>query len=75
MEGVQLAMGTDVLEAAGKILADPASPLSEVLYAALRLSECLRDTLRVAESRGARIPEPDDAYAGNGPELPAEAFG
>ncbi|MFJ3970769.1 hypothetical protein ACIPYR_21875 [Streptomyces parvus] len=75
MEAVQLGMGASVLESADKVLADPKSPHSEVRYTALRLSECLRDVLRVAESRGDRIPEPDDDDVEDGPSLPAEAFG
>ncbi|MEU6552791.1 hypothetical protein ABZ915_21265 [Streptomyces sp. NPDC046915] len=34
------------------------SPNVEVRYAAIRLSECLADVLRVAESRGRRLPTP-----------------
>ncbi|WP_349017430.1 hypothetical protein [Streptomyces cavernicola] len=75
MEDVQLEMGAEVLEAAAKILADPVSPHSEVRYVALRLAECLNDALRVAESRGARIPVPGDEEPQEGPTLAAEAFG
>nr|WP_282696638.1 hypothetical protein [Streptomyces sp. CC208A] len=75
MEAVQLGMGASVLESADKVLSDPKSPHSEIRYTALRLSECLKDALRVAESRGNRIPEPDDDDAEDGPTLPAEAFG
>ncbi|MEU6848277.1 hypothetical protein ABZ930_41125 [Streptomyces sp. NPDC046716] len=32
------------------------SPYGELRYTSLRLSRCLADTLRIAESRGARIP-------------------
>ncbi|WP_246203932.1 hypothetical protein [Streptomyces tailanensis] len=60
MEAVQLTMGTDVLGHARKVLDDPASPPTEVWYAGLRLAECLGDALRVAESRGLRLPTPDD---------------
>ncbi|KPC62435.1 hypothetical protein ADL29_19045 [Streptomyces chattanoogensis] len=75
MEDVQLAMAGEVQEAAAKVLGDPMSPHVEVRYAALRLSECLREVRRVAESRGARIPVPDDEATDDGPSLPAEAFG
>ncbi|WP_370411618.1 hypothetical protein [Streptomyces fradiae] len=75
MEAVQLGMGAALLEAADAILTDPKSPHSELRFTGLRLSECLRDALRVAESRGARIPEPDDEESADGPTLPAEAFG
>ncbi|WP_200307654.1 hypothetical protein [Streptomyces adelaidensis] len=60
MEAVQLTMGTDVLGHARKVLDDPASPHTEVRYAGLRLAECLGDALRVAESRGLRLPSPDE---------------
>lgn len=75
MEAVQLGMGVNVLESADRVLSDPKSPHSEVRYTALHLSECLRDALRVAESRGDRIPESDDEDHEDGPTLPAEAFG
>lgn len=60
LESVQLAIGTDVLGLARKVLDDPASPYSEVRYAGVRLAECLADALRVAESRGMRLPVPDE---------------
>ena len=40
------------------MLDDPASPYTEVRYAGIRLAECLTDALRVAESRGLRLPVP-----------------
>ncbi|WP_248001111.1 hypothetical protein [Streptomyces sp. RPA4-5] len=75
MEDVQLDVGTEVLEQSRPILANPMSPHSEVRYAALRLSECLDEAIRIAESRGDRIPLPDDEEAEDGPTLSAEAFG
>ncbi|MEU9626304.1 hypothetical protein AB0D89_05715 [Streptomyces luteogriseus] len=59
LEAVQLATGADVLGHARKVLDDPASPYREVRFAGLRLAECLTDALRVAESRGMRLPVPD----------------
>lgn len=59
MEAVQLAMGTDVLSHARTILGDPKASQGELRYVGARLSECLGDVLRVAESRGARLPVPD----------------
>lgn len=59
MEAVQLRMGSEVLGLARKVLDDPASPTTEVRYAGIRLAECLTDALRVAESRGLRLPAPD----------------
>ncbi|MEU9782249.1 hypothetical protein AB0H92_14975 [Streptomyces phaeochromogenes] len=59
LEAAQLATGADVLGLARTVLDDPASPYTEVRYAGLRLAECLVDALRVAESRGMRLPAPD----------------
>ncbi|WP_328838304.1 hypothetical protein [Streptomyces europaeiscabiei] len=59
LEATQLATGTDVLGLARAVLDDPASPYTEVRYAGIRLAECLTDALRVAESRGLRLPVPD----------------
>lgn len=58
-EARQLAVGADVLDAACRVLGDPLSPSVEVRYAAVRLTECLADVLRVAESRGRRIAAAD----------------
>ncbi|WP_234425965.1 hypothetical protein [Streptomyces kebangsaanensis] len=58
-EDLQLAEGSEVLVAARRVLGDPLSPNVEVRYAAIRLSECLADVLRVAESRGRRLPTSD----------------
>jgi hypothetical protein len=59
MEAVQLTMGTEVLSHARKILSDPKASTTELRYVGARLSECLSDALRVAESRGARLPMTD----------------
>lgn len=56
MEAVQLATGADVLKLARTVLDDAMSPYAEVRYAGIRLAECLSDALRVAESRGLRLP-------------------
>ncbi|MFF6995744.1 hypothetical protein ACFY93_12385 [Streptomyces sp. NPDC008313] len=55
----QLAEGLDVLRSARQVLGDPVSPNAEVRYTAIRLTECLADALRVAESRGRRLPLAD----------------
>lgn len=73
MEAAQLAMGRDMLTNAREVLDDPTSPNAAVRYAAVRLMECLGDALRVAESRGMRLPDPDDDEAENEPETAAEA--
>jgi hypothetical protein len=56
MEVAQLSMADDVLGEARKVLGDPLSPHAEVRYAGIRLAECLADVLRIAESRGMRLP-------------------
>jgi hypothetical protein len=47
--------GADVLVLARKVL-DPKAPCTEVRFAGVRLAECLSGVLRVAESRGMRLP-------------------
>ena len=59
MEAIQLGMGADVLKEARQVLDNPLSTHAEVRYAGHRLAECLRDALRVSESRGMRLPLPD----------------
>ncbi|WEH16995.1 hypothetical protein [Streptomyces sp. VNUA24] len=66
LEATQLATGTDVLGLARTVLEDPASPYTEVRYAGIRLAECLTDALRVAESRGARLPVPETEATDDG---------
>ncbi|EFL33087.1 conserved hypothetical protein [Streptomyces viridochromogenes DSM 40736] len=68
LEDLQLTTGTDVLGLARRVLEDPESPCTEVRYAGLRLAECLTDALRVAESRGMRLPAPgtEDTAGGEG---------
>ncbi|MDX3523858.1 hypothetical protein [Streptomyces scabiei] len=66
LEATQLATGTDVLNLARTVLEDPASPYTEVRYAGIRLAECLTDALRVAESRGARLPVPETEATDDG---------
>ena len=73
MEMVQLTMGADVLREASRVLGDPMSPNVAVRYSGVRLAECLRDALRVAESRGMRLPVPDDPDDENGAQSDAEA--
>lgn len=59
-EARQLAEGLDVCRSARRVLDDPLTPNAEVRYTAIRLTECLADALRVAESRGRRLPQGDD---------------
>ncbi|MCY0938391.1 hypothetical protein OTB74_30305 [Streptomyces sp. H34-S4] len=59
IEEVQLDMGEELLDYARKVIAPGATELSAVEYRwlACRLTEALTDALRVAESRGDRIPD------------------
>lgn len=57
-EARQLAAGAEALGCARLVLGDPMAPYAEVRYAAIRLGECLADALRVADSRGLRLPAP-----------------
>lgn len=52
----QLATAEQVLGHVGELLSDNSATAGELRYAARRLSECLADTLQVAQSRGARLP-------------------
>ncbi|MER8068969.1 hypothetical protein ABTZ59_11830 [Streptomyces sp. NPDC094034] len=69
MEAVQLTAGETVLSHAAEMLADQKVEVWELRFLGHRLCEALRDALRVAESRGARLPEvdhedgPDDSPA------------
>ncbi|MEU5594575.1 hypothetical protein [Streptomyces sp. NPDC020298] len=67
-EALQLAEGLEILVEARRVLNDPLSPNVDVRYAAIRLTECLADVLRVAESRGRRLPAPASPDEGSTPE-------
>nr|WP_308378876.1 hypothetical protein [Streptomyces sp. ISL-43] len=62
IEEVQLDMGEELLGYARQVVAPGAKELSAVEYRwlACRLTEALTDALRVAESRGDRIPDPSE---------------
>jgi hypothetical protein len=71
-EARQLADGLDVLACVRRVLEDPTSPNVEVRYGAVRLAECLADALRIAESRGRRLPR-SEGGEGDDPEPSARA--
>lgn len=73
MEAIQLGMGADVLKEARKVLENPLSTHAEIRYAGVRLAESLGDVLRVAESRGMRLPVPDGEEDENDAETLSEA--
>lgn len=58
VEAAQLGSGEQVLEGARAVLADPEAGERAVRFALTRATESLEDVLRVAVSRGARIPHP-----------------
>ncbi|MEU1214305.1 hypothetical protein ABZ424_18150 [Streptomyces sp. NPDC005790] len=59
LETVQLMTGAEVLAHARRMLDDSRASSGELRYAVRRLAECLDDALRVADSRGGRLPEPE----------------
>lgn len=61
MEAVQLRMGAELIEHAGALLGNPKAEAGELRFLSSRLVEALRDALRVAESRGGRLPVPDES--------------
>ncbi len=56
MEAVQLQMGTELIGHARLLLRDRKADARELRYLSNRLIEALQDALRVAESRGGRLP-------------------
>ncbi|MFD5392846.1 hypothetical protein ACFWJW_01090 [Streptomyces sp. NPDC127097] len=90
MEEAQLDSAAELGEEAHRILAGRAWTPGEIHLLALELATSLADVRRVAESRGARLPVPQDddnpkadeghgdrdiTEEGNRLRLPAEAFG
>ncbi|MFI6701009.1 hypothetical protein ACIBJC_18910 [Streptomyces sp. NPDC050509] len=58
MEDAQLDMAAELMGHAADMLADSKATSVQLRFLANRMSEALRDVCRIAESRGARIPEP-----------------
>lgn len=87
IESVQLGMAGDLLRHVSELLDDGKTTADQLRFALACMSHSLRDTKRIADSRGSRLPVPDDAPGsveaedddrndGSGPQLPAaEAFG
>lgn len=89
IESVQLGMAGELLDHAADMLSDGKVTIDQLHFLTRRLTEALRDVKRVAESRGARLPAPDDDPDvmdgqadsdhndgdSDGPQLPAESFG
>ncbi|MFV6027987.1 hypothetical protein [Streptomyces sp. NPDC056264] len=77
-EAIQLSLAAELLDHTSEVLEDTQAAPEELRALAHDLAESLRSTLRVAESRGHRLPLPGPDTHGNdtgGPMLPAAAFG
>ncbi|NUL02403.1 hypothetical protein HRW07_03900 [Streptomyces lunaelactis] len=59
VEAIQLGMGNELLSHAESMLAESKVTAEELSFLATHLIESLRDVLRIAESRGKRLPVPD----------------
>ncbi|MFD9111140.1 hypothetical protein [Streptomyces bottropensis] len=60
VEAVQLGMAGDLLDHAADLLDDAKATAPQLRFLAARLTESLHDVHRIARSRGARLPVPDD---------------
>ncbi|MEV5479833.1 MULTISPECIES: hypothetical protein [Streptomyces] len=69
LEELQLDTGAELLDHIEELLRAHRVSADELRFCVYRLAEALRDALRVAESRGRRIPlpedEPEDDMAGH----------
>ncbi|MEU3320458.1 hypothetical protein [Streptomyces sp. NPDC006785] len=77
-EAAQLDIAADLLEHAHEVLADESSAPEELRLVPSDLTGALGDALRVAASRGHRLPTPGTSDHGDSnevPHLPAGAFG
>ncbi|WP_250304193.1 hypothetical protein [Streptomyces sp. A 4/2] len=76
IEAAQLGTATDLLERATETLGDKDAEPQELRHLATALAEALHEVLRVATSRGHRLSTPiPSRQGGEGPHLPAAAFG
>ncbi|MES4901155.1 MULTISPECIES: hypothetical protein [unclassified Streptomyces] len=71
IEALQMSMGRELLDHARALLGDRKASAGELRFLADRLCEALREVLRVAESRGGRLPEHGEECAA-GPDDPNE---
>ncbi|WP_326694379.1 MULTISPECIES: hypothetical protein [unclassified Streptomyces] len=77
-EAMQLGMAAELLEHAAGVLGHGAMEPNELLLLVVNMSGALRDALRVAISRGHRLPSTDARSreeSNQDPQLPAAAFG
>ncbi|MFI9040985.1 MULTISPECIES: hypothetical protein [unclassified Streptomyces] len=78
IEAVQLGMVSELLEHASEVLGDEETEPEELRHLATNLTEALHNVLRVATSRGHRLPIPDLSAREGGDEgarLTEAAFG
>ncbi|WP_326630607.1 hypothetical protein OG808_29860 [Streptomyces sp. NBC_01761] len=59
VEGLQLDMAAELLAHAADLLADNRASSVQLLFLGDRMTEVLRDIVRIAHSRGARLPAPE----------------
>jgi hypothetical protein len=57
VESVQLDMAGELLDHAADMLADRRATLAQLRFLVARMSEALTDVRRIAQSRGARLPQ------------------
>ncbi|GGK47317.1 hypothetical protein [Streptomyces flaveus] len=57
IETIQLAMADDLLDHAADMLTDHRATPAQLRFLLARMTEALTDVHRIAESRGARLPE------------------
>ncbi|WP_223863283.1 hypothetical protein [Streptomyces sp. 5-10] len=74
-EAVQLQMGAELIGHARLLLRDRKADPRELRYLSNRLIEALQDALRIAESRGERLPVSDDECETDGPTQANEGGG
>ncbi|MFF9685796.1 hypothetical protein [Streptomyces sp. NPDC014623] len=55
VESIQLGMAVELLDHAADMLDDRQVSAAQLRYVVARMAEALRDVLRIAESRGARL--------------------
>ncbi|MES4908423.1 MULTISPECIES: hypothetical protein [unclassified Streptomyces] len=68
MEAVQLRAGVELLGHAGEMIGNHKVGERELRFLAKSLCEALHDALRVAESRGGRLPSCADGEPQEGPD-------
>ncbi|MEV5607884.1 hypothetical protein [Streptomyces sp. NPDC052225] len=59
IESVQLGMADDLLDHVDDMLTDDACTPAQLRFLVERMRESLTDVRRIADSRGARLPEPE----------------